>query len=66
VTEETKKLIGRLSERKGEIKALMNDIREKKSEKKVLRKLKERKRSITRVMSVVRQFEEEQSAAQET
>lgn len=66
VTEQTKNLIGRLSERKGEIKALIDDVREKKSEKKVLRKLKERKRSITAVMSAVYELEKEQLAAQES
>ena len=57
MTERTKIVIDRLSERKGEIKARIDNLREKKAEKKVLRKLKERKRSINLVMSAVYEFE---------
>lgn len=60
MTEQTKNLIGRLSERKGEIKALIYDLRQRKAEKKVLRKLKERKRSISGVMNALSKLEEEQ------
>lgn len=57
MTEKTKIVIDRLSERRGEIKARIDSLREKKAEKKVLRKLKERKRSINLVMSAVFEFE---------
>jgi hypothetical protein len=57
VTERTKILIDRLSERRGEIKARIDNLREKKAEKKALRKLKERKRSINLVMTAVCEFE---------
>jgi hypothetical protein len=60
VTEQTKNIIVRLSERKGEIKALIYDLRQRKAEKKVLRKLKERKRSISRVMNALCELEKEQ------
>jgi DNA-binding FrmR family transcriptional regulator len=59
VTEQTKNLLGRLSERKGEIEALMESVRDTRAEKKVLRKLKERKRSISRVMNALCEMDEE-------